>query len=66
MAKDCLCVAVIGTGYWGKNLVRNFATTQRCNLKYVCDCNKTILAKHKAQFPFIQVSANFDVDNMLN
>lgn len=60
MAKDCLNVAVIGAGYWGKNLVRNFATTQRCNLKYVCDCNENILAKHKAYFPFIQVSADFD------
>jgi len=60
VAKDCLCAAVIGAGYWGKNLVRNFATAQRCNLKYICDCNENILAKHKARFPFIQVSADFD------
>lgn len=66
MGKNYLNVAVVGAGYLGKNLVRNFATTQRCNLKYVCDCNENILTKHKAHFPFIQVSTDFDLDNMLN
>ena len=33
MDKETLNVAVVGAGYWGKNLVRNFATTKRCNLK---------------------------------
>lgn len=60
MSEDILNIAIIGAGYWGKNLVRNFATAQRCNLKYVCDRNEKILAKHKANFPFIQVSADFD------
>lgn len=60
MSEDILNIAIIGAGYWGKNLVRNFATAQRCNLKYVCDRNENILAKHKANFPFIQVSADFD------
>lgn len=37
MSEAVLNVAVVGAGYWGKNLVRNFATAQRCSLKYVCD-----------------------------
>ncbi|HUS73583.1 MAG TPA: Gfo/Idh/MocA family oxidoreductase [Sedimentisphaerales bacterium] len=60
MDENKLNVAVVGAGYWGKNLVRNFATAKRCNLKYVCDNNKSILSKHKADFPFIKVLTNFD------
>ena len=40
MQNDKLTLAVIGVGYWGKNLVRNFALAKRCNLKYVCDLDE--------------------------
>ncbi|MDZ7336950.1 MAG: Gfo/Idh/MocA family oxidoreductase [candidate division KSB1 bacterium] len=30
-------VAVIGAGYWGPNLIRNFATLSGCKLAAVCD-----------------------------
>lgn len=30
-------VAVVGAGYWGPNLVRNFAATDKTNLLWVCD-----------------------------
>ena len=60
MDKDSLNVAVIGAGYWGKNLVRNFATAKRCNLKYVCDLDESTLARHKRDFPFIEVSTSFN------
>jgi predicted dehydrogenase len=32
-----LGVAVIGTGYWGRNLVRNFLNHPGCELRWVCD-----------------------------
>lgn len=60
MAKDSLNAAVIGAGYWGKNLVRNFATAKRCNLKYVCDLDESTLARHKTNFSFIKISTSFD------
>jgi len=60
MCKNNLNIAIIGAGYWGKNLVRNFATAHRCNLKYVCDLDESLLAKNKASFPFIKVSTDFD------
>jgi len=41
-------VAVIGTGYWGKNLVRNFQ--QLGALKLICDKNETLLTNFKEQF----------------
>ena len=58
--KNDLNIAIVGAGYWGKNLVRNFATAQRCNLKYVCDLDESLLAKHKAGFPFIRISTDFN------
>lgn len=53
-------VAVVGAGYWGKNLIRNFATVQRCSLKYVCDLDEKLLAVQKRNFPFINTSTNLD------
>jgi len=60
MGEDVLNTAVIGAGYWGKNLVRNFATAKRCNLKYVCDLDKKLLAIQKKSFPFIKTATNID------
>ncbi|MHC4460449.1 MAG: Gfo/Idh/MocA family protein [Planctomycetota bacterium] len=60
MDKETLNVAVVGAGYWGKNLVRNFATAKRCNLKYVCDLDEELLAVQKKQFPFIETSSKLE------
>ncbi|HZJ25833.1 MAG TPA: Gfo/Idh/MocA family oxidoreductase [Acidimicrobiia bacterium] len=30
-------VAVVGAGYWGPNLVRNFSAHDACDLRWVCD-----------------------------
>ena len=42
-------VAVIGSGYWGKNLVRNYHELGA--LKLICDKNETLLAGFKKQYP---------------
>lgn len=60
MHKDKLNLAVIGAGSWGKNLVRNFATAERCNLKYICDINEKALKTQKRNFPFIEPVTNAD------
>ncbi len=44
-------VAVIGSGYWGKNLVRNYH--QIGALALICDKNETVLASFKEQYPNI-------------
>jgi len=56
-----LDIAVIGAGYWGKNLVRNFATAKRGRLKYVCDLNEALLKTHKRNFPFIETTSDVDL-----
>ena len=60
MSENVLSVAVVGAGYWGKNLVRNFATAKRCSLKCVCDLDEKLLAKQKRNFPFVETSTNID------
>jgi UDP-2-acetamido-3-amino-2,3-dideoxy-glucuronate N-acetyltransferase len=46
-------VAVIGTGYWGKNLVR---VHQRLGaLKLICDKDETVLARFKEIYPEVEV-----------
>ncbi len=56
MGEDVLNVAVVGAGYWGQNLVRNFAAAQRCLLKYVCDLDAGVLALHRRRFPFVETT----------
>jgi len=53
-------IAIVGTGYWGKNLVRNF--NQLGVLKLICDKNVMVLEKFKDQYPLVDVcSAYSDV-----
>jgi predicted dehydrogenase len=60
MNEDILNIAGVGAGYWGKNLVRNFATGKRCKLKYVCDLDEKLLAVQKKLFPFIETMTSLD------
>jgi predicted dehydrogenase/acetyltransferase-like isoleucine patch superfamily enzyme len=44
-------VAVIGSGYWGKNLVRNYH--QLGALRLICDKSETVLQDFKNQYPAV-------------
>lgn len=48
---DSIGIAVVGTGDWGANLVRNFANLPGCRLVAVCDADPKRLAKTAAQYP---------------
>jgi UDP-2-acetamido-3-amino-2,3-dideoxy-glucuronate N-acetyltransferase len=50
-------VAVVGCGYWGRNLVRNFADLGAIHT--VCDTNAEILAEIKAKYPQINVETEY-------
>ncbi len=45
-------IAVIGSGYWGKNLVRNF--DHLGSLKLICDKNETVLDDFKKKYPDVE------------
>ena len=50
-------IAVVGSGYWGKNLVRNFFELD--TLKTVCDLDKTVLNDFKNKYPGIHITTSF-------
>jgi predicted dehydrogenase len=60
MQEQVLNLAVVGAGYWGKNLIRNFATAKRCNLKFICDLDEKILAAQKKSFPAAETTRRID------
>lgn len=55
-----LKLAVIGAGYWGKNLVRNFSMAKNAELAYVCDENTQTLQKMKVLYPDSKHTSNYN------
>jgi len=51
-------IAVIGCGYWGKNLVRNFY--ELGTLYAICDLDKKILEENKKRYPEINLITSFE------
>lgn len=50
-------IAVIGCGYWGKNLIRNFNDLSA--LYAICDTNHKVLESFQAQYPDVQCFENY-------
>lgn len=48
-------LAVIGCGYWGQNLIRNFAELKGVELKAVCDFDLGALARMKRRYPGVEL-----------
>lgn len=46
--------AVIGCGYWGPNLIRNFMACPETNLAWACDLDQERLTRVLAPFPSVQ------------
>ncbi|MEA5503138.1 Gfo/Idh/MocA family oxidoreductase [Halotia wernerae UHCC 0503] len=51
-------IGVIGYGYWGPNLVRNFAEIPDVQVTKVSDFKPELLAKVQARYPSIQVTTD--------
>ncbi len=52
-------VAIIGFGYWGPNLVRNFNLTADCSVSWVLDLDKSRLEKVNSLYPTIQTTKDY-------
>jgi predicted dehydrogenase len=52
-------IAVVGYGYWGPNLVRNFWETPGARLVSVCDLQTDRLAGVQTRYPAVEITANF-------
>jgi predicted dehydrogenase len=51
-------IAVIGLGYWGPNLVRNFLETEGIEGVVCCDLREQRLDRIRRQFPLVEVATN--------
>ncbi len=49
-------VGQLGVGYWGRNLLRNFAGLDACNLRWVCDPSEKVRDTVSATHPGVQVT----------
>jgi len=54
-----LNVAIVGCGYWGPNLIRNFNSLPDCNVVAICDLNEERLNYIQNSYPDIQVTTDF-------
>lgn len=52
-------VAIVGAGYWGQNLIRNFWEAEGCRLVAVCDTDSMVLSKALRRYPTIEVTQDF-------
>jgi predicted dehydrogenase len=61
-------LGVIGCGYWGPNLIRNFAENEKAEVVWLCDLDEKRLAGFKRRYPTVKTSTNFqdliDDDNL--
>jgi predicted dehydrogenase len=53
-------VAVIGAGYWGPNLIRNFLGNKKVQKVFVCDSNRQRLDFVLKKFPNIEITNKCD------
>ncbi len=57
---DMIGIGIVGYGYWGPNLARNFASQQDCSLVSICEMNPARAALAKKQYPQAQVTADYN------
>ncbi len=52
-------VGVIGCGYWGPNLLRNFAENEAAQLRWICDLDEQRLASMSRRYPMAQTTTDY-------
>ena len=55
-----LRVGVVGLGYWGPNLARNFDRLAECELTWICDPSEAARSRWGSAFPDARVGSRLD------
>jgi predicted dehydrogenase len=63
MASDTVSVGVVGLGYWGPNLARNFAALPAAELRWICDSDPAACERWAPVFG--SARATTDLDELL-
>ncbi len=54
---DKINIAVVGCGYWGPNLIRNFSQIPESNIKTCCDLNPERIKRISQLYPNIKTTS---------
>ena len=57
---DSVSVGVVGLGYWGPNLARNFAALPGAELRWICDGSAEQLERASSRFPGVRTTSDLD------
>ena len=52
-------LGVIGYGYWGPNIVRNFNSTDESKIVYLCDLESNNLKRAQKTYPNLKLSMDY-------
>jgi predicted dehydrogenase len=58
--KDKIRIGVVGCGYWGPNLFRNFRSLAGCDARVICDLDLKRLNHLKALYPDTEICTDFE------
>lgn len=53
-------VGVVGCGYWGPNLIRNFRSLTNCRLRSICDISEDRLRHMRTLYPEVTGETSFE------
>ncbi len=56
-----VAIGVVGAGYWGPNLIRNFRAVPGFRVKYICDIDPARLEHMNRLYPDIKAVEDFEV-----
>ena len=59
MDEKKVSIAVIGCGYWGPNLIRNFNSLENAKTDYVCDIDENKTNQIKLKYPNVKVTKDY-------
>jgi len=54
-----ITIGVIGCGYWGPNLLRNFAENEAAELRWICDVDEQRLAGMARRYASAQITTDY-------
>jgi predicted dehydrogenase len=54
-----ITIGVIGCGYWGPNLIRNFAEQERAQLRWICDTDEKRLNAIARRYPAARTATDY-------
>jgi predicted dehydrogenase len=58
--KKHLNIGVVGCGYWGPNIIRNFRSLPDCSLKVMCDVSESRLKHLSTLYPEVEAETQFE------